>query len=118
MVFHNFIALLVVLHEQWHGPEAFNDAAELLAAKGYTNSYVHTPSVGNVLKDPFEDSIVTKKVILEELDGKGRDVVVVCHSYGGVVTTNACEGMGRKDREDKETAVIGVVYMCVSACPP
>lgn len=98
---------------QWHGPEAFNPAAEVVAAKGYTNSFVHTPSVGRALEDPLEDSREIKKKILEELDDNARDVVLVVHSYGGVCGSDACEGLAKKDREDKKTSVIGTVYLAV-----
>lgn len=88
--------------------------ADIVAAKGYSNVFVHTPSVGNALKDSIEDSNFTREKILEELDNKERDVVVICHSYGGVVCANSCEGLAKKDREGKSTSVIGTIYLCVS----
>lgn len=67
-----------------------------------------------MLKDPYGDSLHIREKILEELDNKGNDVVLVVHSYGGLCGTNACEGLAKKDREGKNTSVLGVVYLCVS----
>lgn len=67
-----------------------------------------------MLKDPYEDSLHIREKILEELDSKGNDVVLVVHSYGGLCGANSCEGLAKKDREGKNTSVIGVVYLCVS----
>lgn len=69
------------------------------------------------MEDSFEDSIEIRKKILEELDDNGRDVVLAVHSYGGICGTNACEGLAKKDREGKNTSVIGTVYLAVSADP-
>lgn len=35
---------------------------------------------------------------LEELCDAGQDVVVLCHSYGGLVATDAAHGLGMDDR--------------------
>lgn len=100
---------------QWHGPQIYHETAERVSAKGsYTSVFIQTPSVGRVLQDPYEDSVYIKAKILDELDGNKRDVVLVVHSYGGLAGTNACQGLAKKDREGKETSVIGVVYLCVS----
>lgn len=92
---------------------AFEGPAKIVEQNGYNNRFVNLPSVGRALEDSFEDSIEIKRIILEELDEKKRDVVLIVHSYGGVCGSNACEGLSKQDRQGKDTAVIGTVYLCV-----
>lgn len=57
---------------------------------------------------------------LERLVEDGTEVIVVLHSYGGVVGTEAVhESLGKKQRaaEGKKGGVIGLLYMCAFVLP-
>lgn len=122
---------------QWHGPEHFEPVGKLLEGHGYTNVYQAHPAVGSVVQDPYEDCTAARKTIESELakgyavldstvywhEGLKRpcsnDVIVVCHSYGGVVATNASIGLGKKEREARgeKNGIINIVFMCAFALP-
>lgn len=75
------------------------------------------PSIGGpkAAEDPAVDVKNLRKTLIEVIEG-GSDAVVVCHSYGGMVTSCATEGLGKKDRLSKgeKHGVVNVLYMCVS----
>ena len=51
---------------------------------------------------------------------KGKDVIVVCHSYGGVLASEAIhQSLSRKVRaaEGKEGGVVHIVYLCAFIIP-
>jgi pimeloyl-ACP methyl ester carboxylesterase len=53
------------------------------------------------------------KEILTRLADHGEDVVVVAHSYGGMVATDAVQGLAKADREAQGQAggVVKLVYL-------
>lgn len=65
-----------------------------------------------------DDALVLKDV-LQQLTDRGADVVVVSHSYGGVVAGNALEGFGAKQRAaaGKKGGVIMNAYITSFAVP-
>lgn len=97
----------------WHPASAIDPVAKPLSAAGYAVRGVDLPSVG--AEPPLDgfgpDVDAISKVIAEEAD-KGQDVVLFMHSYGGVVGTEACRGLGKKDREaaGKKGGVIRLIY--------
>lgn len=50
---------------------------------------------------------------LQELTGAGKDVVVLCHSYGGLVATDAAYGLGKEERKraGSEGGIVRIVYL-------
>ena len=50
---------------------------------------------------------------LKELSDAGKEVVVLCHSYGGLVATDAAHGLGKDERTRNELrgGVIRIVYL-------
>lgn len=66
-----------------------------------------------------QDVAVVKNAITDILDNKGNNVVVVCHSYGGAVASNAAEGLAEKDRnaDGKKTWIQAIVYVAAFALP-
>lgn len=107
----------------WHGPWAFDLVRPELSALGLSSSAVTLPTVGAT--DPqvgvVEDAAAARAEVLSQLDAPGeRDVVLVGHSYGGIVISNAVEGLSLADRRaaGKKNGVIGVLYLTAFAIPP
>jgi alpha-beta hydrolase superfamily lysophospholipase len=104
----------------WHGPWAFDEIRKDLSSRGLATSAVTLPSVGtkNANVGVAEDTAAVRAEILK-LVSKGRKVVVVAHSYGGVPTSNAVQGLDIKDRatSGQNGGVIMVVYMTAFAIP-
>ncbi|KAK2018531.1 alpha/beta-hydrolase [Colletotrichum eremochloae] len=104
----------------WHGPQSFDLVRDGLTAKGYESQAIKLPSVG---ADPAtvgvaEDAAVLRSTI-ETLADEGKEVVLVVHSYGGMVGGNAVEGLGYQQRaaENKAGGVIMMVYLSAFAAP-
>lgn len=108
----------VLIAGAWHGPDAWDTFRPLLASKtGSPTSAVALPSVFGDLPTwkHGDDALAIRQAISRELE-KGRDVVTVSHSYAGIPTAEAVEGLLRKDREGK-AAVVGMVYLASFARP-
>lgn len=50
---------------------------------------------------------------LHELTDAGKEVVVLCHSYGGLVATDAAHGLGKEERTRTglEGGIVRIVYL-------
>lgn len=104
----------------WHGTWAFDTVRSQLEALGYPTAAVALPSVGNTNASVgVTEDAAALKAELTTLTDAGKDVVMVGHSYGGVVISVASEGYGYKNRSAAglEGGVIMAVYMTAFAVP-
>ncbi|KAL7008357.1 hypothetical protein EMMF5_002086 [Cystobasidiomycetes sp. EMM_F5] len=102
---------LVFVPGAWHSPACFDPIIARLLEIGYSCATVSLPSVGpsaHALADPNADSAAVRSVIVEQLEFK-KDVVLVAHSYAGIPTNNAIEGLVKQ--RDATFGVIGIVYL-------
>lgn len=103
----------VLVPGAWHPASALDPVAKQLSAAGYTVRGVDLPSCGAEppLGDFGPDVEKISGVIAEEAD-RGQDVVVFMHSYGGVVGTESCRGLGKKERgaAEKKGGVVRLIY--------
>lgn len=103
----------VLVPGAWHPVSALDPIAKPLSAAGYTVRGVDLPSCGSEppLSEFRPDVEAISKAIEEEAD-KGQDVVLFMHSYGGVVGTEACRGLGKKERiaAGKKGGLIRLIY--------
>src|ERR1700757_3054175 len=74
---------IVLVHGAFADGSSWNKVIHLLEAEGFTVTAVQNP-----LKSLSEDVATTKRV----LDAQKGDVVLVGHSYGGAVITEAAAG--------------------------
>ncbi|KAI1132282.1 alpha/beta-hydrolase [Nemania abortiva] len=111
--------VLVFCPGAWCAPEYFQFTTDILTKAGYTCLAVSLPSVGSELRPkdapPITHGLQTdanavRDIVIPQLDA-GHDVVVVCHSYGGVVTSEAVKGLDRASRGPDTGAVIHLVYV-------
>lgn len=95
-------ATLVLVHGSWHGPWAWEQVVPLLAAQGVRALTPALPSMGRTRAergDLHDDAAAVRAAIAEA----GGPVVLVGHSYGGAVITEAAAG---------DPAVQRLVYVC------
>ncbi|PGH07290.1 hypothetical protein GX51_01834 [Blastomyces parvus] len=98
----------------FHTPAIFDLVLPFLHAAGYPTTAVYLPGLGVSpgIPDLKPDADAVKTVVggLAEL---GRDVIVVAHSYGGVPTSEALEGFGKKERHAQGRAggVVGLLFV-------
>ncbi|KAI8675769.1 AB hydrolase-1 domain-containing protein [Fusarium keratoplasticum] len=104
----------------WHTADCFDVVREALHARDWTTEAVEYPSVG--AEPPTKglaDDANAVRASIERLADEGKKVVLVVHSYGGLVGANAVEGLGYKQRlrEGKTGGVILFVYLAAFVTP-
>jgi hypothetical protein len=111
---------IVLIPGAWHTPVAFTDITARLQSHGYTVHSRQLASVGNPNppQDLSQDIAILREVVLEAI-GDGNDVVVVPHSWSGVVAGSGLVGLGKKQREanGEKGGVIRGAYMCAFIVP-
>jgi hypothetical protein len=105
---------LVFVPGAWHTPDTFDIVRDVLAKRGHDSEAVPNVSVGAT--DPsfgLHADIAHTQSVLRTLAEQGRQIVVVNHSYGGLVGAGAVEGLGFKQRAQAGLSggVIQVVWM-------
>jgi pimeloyl-ACP methyl ester carboxylesterase len=95
---------VVLVHGAWHGSWCFDRVLPLLAEAGVPAIAIDLPGHGND-HGPFTDLHGDVARLVETLDGIEGDVVLLGHSYGGAVITEA----------GVHPAVQHLVYLCAIA---
>lgn len=93
----------VLVHGAWHSPQHFGLLISSLESHGYRAVAPALPSVSDAshgvpVEDSTRDIEAVRAAIIAELDDQGNDVIVVPHSYGGIVAMGAVEGLDRRSR--------------------
>lgn len=79
----------------WHILDTFDLIRDVLAKRGYESKTVPNVSVGATdVSFGLHADIAHTKSVLQSLVDQGRQIVVVNHSYGGLVGAGALEGLG------------------------
>jgi hypothetical protein len=105
----------------WHTPAHFVPISNLLHTHGYKTSCPTLPSCGGFGKGPMQDDANAVKAELERLLIEGADIVLVGHSYGGLVVTEAAlVEYSKVARAGKrlEGGVIHILYLCAVLLQP
>jgi hypothetical protein len=105
----------------WHTAAHFAPICDLLHARGYEISCPVLPSCGGGAACTMQDDASAVKAELERLLAHGADVVLVAHSYGGVVATEAALAVyGKVARAEKglEGGVVHILYLCALVLQP
>lgn len=106
--------IFVFVPGAWHTPDTFDEVRALLAKRGYDSEAIATPSVcGSSPDNGLHADITHTNAILKGLADDGRQIVVVNHSYGGLVGAGAVEDLGYAQRSQAGLpgGVIMVVWM-------
>lgn len=103
----------------WHTADTFDQVRQLMLSRGLASEAISLPSVGGPLEKGLHADIEYTKIILREMADAGRQIVVVNHSYGGMVGSGAVEGLGFKQRAEAGLpgGVIMVVWMAAFVTP-
>jgi pimeloyl-ACP methyl ester carboxylesterase len=95
---------VVLVHGAWHGSWCFDRVMPLLEAAGVPAIAIDLPGHGHD-PGPFTDLHGDAARVMETLDRLNGDVVLLGHSYGGAVITEA----------GVHPAVTHLVYLCALA---
>ncbi|KAL2066213.1 hypothetical protein VTL71DRAFT_2284 [Oculimacula yallundae] len=112
---------IVIAPGAWQLVAGFSDFASLLQGAGFSVEIVDYPSVGGTSSPlpGLEDDVAATRKTLSKVLEEGKEVLLLCHSYGGVVGSCAVEGYSTVERkkEGKKGGVSLVVYMTAFMIP-
>ncbi|KAF7946472.1 hypothetical protein EAE96_009470 [Botrytis aclada] len=113
---------IVLVHGAWHTPKNYETYINALKAQGFKVVCPRLPSCnGSSPPDSSlpEDTVAVRDVV-EPLVEAGERVLMVMHSYGGAVGTDAIENLFFEDRKaaGKSGGVIHLFYMCAYILQP
>lgn len=107
--------VIVLTPGAWHSPAHFETFEAELRRRGYETAATTNVSVGSEppTKGLAEDVASARAVVEGLVEGGGRHVVVVAHSYGGIVTAGSVKGLSQTERarEGKAGGVVAVLYI-------
>lgn len=98
----------------WHSPASFRLVRDALHERGWETDAVEYPSVGaEPPNKALTDDVVVVRANLESLVEQGKHLLVVAHSYGGLVCGEAIRELGSKERakQGKSGGVIVLLYL-------
>lgn len=107
-------------HGAWHNSTCWTSPIALLQKAGYNTRAMDLPTVGFPEQQPLADfwgDVAVVQKHLTELIASGQKVILVLHSYGGIVGTQAVEGFdvvpleGSADGEEKG-GLVQMIYLC------
>ncbi|KAH7554706.1 Alpha/beta hydrolase fold-1 [Bipolaris maydis] len=105
---------IVIVPGAWHAPFYMATVVSNLESLGYTIHAQQMPAVGssNPPSDLSTDVAALNSMVEKAIDA-GNDVVVICHSWGGMVTGSGLMGLSKAEREQKgkKGGVIRTGYM-------
>ncbi|KAH7304785.1 Alpha/beta hydrolase fold-1 [Stachybotrys elegans] len=113
---------IIIVHGAWHRPVHYLGLVNALKARGYE---VNVPALATAGWQPSVSnaSIVDDAAVIQKALGQytaiGREVILICHSYGGIPSTMAAVGNTISDRlaAGHGGGIKGVIYIAAFAVP-
>lgn len=103
---------LVIVPGSFSPPHFYDAVRDAVQKHGIDTFVVKTPSVGRRDPEPpatLADDAAAVQAVTRKLAAKGRDVVLMAHSYGGLPATQSLEGTAKHD--GMSGGVIKIVYV-------
>lgn len=112
--------IFLLAHGAWHPARLYDPLVEALAKLGYTLAVPALPTMGPDAKEIAWDADV--QVLLdraEVLFAKGKKVILIGHSYGGIPACIATRGQGVAERRARglEGGFLQILFLCAFAMP-
>ncbi|KAJ5159299.1 uncharacterized protein N7500_008950 [Penicillium coprophilum] len=104
----------------WHTADTFDVVRDLMHKRGLATKAISTPSVGACSPDQgLHADIEYTHAVLKHMVEAGHQVVLVNHSYGGMVGSAAVEGLGYAQRckAGLSGGVLMVVWLAAFVTP-
>ncbi|KAK3938156.1 Alpha/beta hydrolase fold-1 [Diplogelasinospora grovesii] len=114
--------VIVLVHGAWHRPLHYNNLISPLKDAGFTVVAPANASAGYddsvAGKTHLDDVAVVHAAMKPHLDA-GKEIVVVCHSYGGLVGTDSTAGNTLEERKAQglKGGVRSIIYIAAFALP-
>jgi len=98
-----------------HGPEVWDKVSTLLKNDSYNSVSITLPTTLGVSSASFKDDVKATQDKIQAETSQGHNVIVVVHSYGGIVGQSAVKGFTRTQDAPSSAAnkghVIGLITM-------
>jgi Alpha/beta hydrolase family len=105
----------------WEGPSVFDSLSSLLAADGFNTEVASLPSTGTISpgNPTMKDDIAAIRQRLVPLVSRGDNVLLVLHSAGGFLGSEAMQGLDVKQRRERgeKGGVVGIVFLTAGLIP-
>ncbi|KAK5636311.1 hypothetical protein RRF57_012023 [Xylaria bambusicola] len=104
----------------WHTPWVFDSVRSILSARGFETDAAALATAGS--SDPdigLHDDAAKVRSALTKLIDDGKEVLVLAHSYGGIVASNAVKGLSTTQRtaDGLKGGISMVVYLAAFTIP-
>ncbi|KAB8255671.1 Alpha/beta hydrolase fold-1 [Aspergillus pseudonomiae] len=112
---------LLLCPGSWHTPTSLTHLQTALKRAGYPTQTIAHPTNGAdpPTKTLTDDTTNLRQTLSRLIDQEGKGVVLIAHSYGGLVTSNAAEGLGRQERANQslQGGIVLLIYMTAFLVP-
>ena len=92
---------VLFVHGAWHNTSCWDGTRAELKKLSYPTEVVPLKSSGNAVATHLEDTAIIREALESLIVSKGKAVILVMHSYGGVAGTNAVHGLEAAARHEK-----------------
>ena len=113
---------IVIVPGGWHSSNAYEGLASCFQKAGYPTAITKLPSLNP--QDPSgcdcrSDAASVRQQLLPLLEDDGKDIIILCHSYGGIPGGGAAYGLSKSARkhQGKIGGVLGLIYMTAFVVP-
>ena len=106
----------VLIPGAWHPPIVYSTFLNLIHKAGYPTVVMDLPSLDPqdvADADCQKDAASIHERLVPMIENYGEDIIVLCHSYGGIPGGGAAHGLGKTSREKHglKGGVVGLIYM-------
>lgn len=114
---------IVIVPGAWQNPIVWDRFRSIVEKTGHpTPVHVALPTIGGTqppLPGLAEDVAAVRSVLVPLIEKQGQEVVLLCHSSGGVVGSNSVEGLdlGSREAAGKAGGVIRIVFLAAFMLP-
>ncbi|KAK2750322.1 hypothetical protein FQN57_003802 [Myotisia sp. PD_48] len=107
---------IVIVPGAWLSKSFYSSYITALENAGYQTSYLGYPSLDPVepaKADCATDTAAIKEALKSLVEDEEKNVVLVCHSYGGMPGSAAATGLSKTKRiqDGKQGGVLGLIYV-------
>ena len=113
---------IVLVTGAWHPSSAYKSLISDLVNSGYPVLVTSLPSLDP--KDPSvcdcsSDASSVRQQFLPAIEEEGKDVILLCHSYGGIPGGGAAYSLSKSARmqQGKKGGVVGLIYISAFIVP-
>jgi pimeloyl-ACP methyl ester carboxylesterase len=99
---------VMIIQGAWHNPVHYHLLIEELQRRGFIASCPYLPTCQDISKS-YADDVAFIHAEITDMVNEDRDIIVIPHSYGGVVAAEALRGLEK--RAGSKGGIVAVLFM-------